>query len=53
MLSFVALPTIMPVTAANMNYAGPLVLAVAVLAVCDWVLSGRKRFKLPEVPVVY
>ena len=51
--SFVALPTIMPVTAANMDYAGPLTLAVALIAVGDWVASGRRRFKLPEVPVVY
>lgn len=48
-LCFVALPTIMPVSASNMNYAGPLVLAVAVIAICDWVVSGRKRFKLPEI----
>ena len=52
-LCFVALPTIMPVTAANMNYAGPLVLAVAVISIGDWWISGRRRFKLPEVPVVY
>ena len=51
-LSFVALPTLMPVSAANMNYAGPLVLAVALIAICDWVISGRKRFKLPENPAV-
>ncbi|KAK4502131.1 hypothetical protein PRZ48_005554 [Zasmidium cellare] len=47
-LSFVALPTILPVTGNNMNYAGPLVLAVAIIAVTDWVVSGRKRFILPE-----
>jgi len=52
-LSFVALPTIMPVSASNMNYAGPLVLAVALLALGDWAVSGRKRFKIPEVPVVF
>ncbi|KAF2718173.1 amino acid transporter [Polychaeton citri CBS 116435] len=52
-LSFVALPTILPVTASNMNYAGPLVLAVMIIALVDWVVSGRKRFLLPEVPVVY
>ena len=51
-LSFVALPTLIPVSASNMNYAGPLVLAVALIAVCDWVISGRKRFKLPETPKV-
>ena len=46
-LSFVALPTIKPVTAANMNYAGPLVLAVIIIALADWVISGRKRFRVP------
>lgn len=52
-LSFVALPTIMLVSASNMNYAGSLVLAMAMLALGDWVVSGRKRFKIPNVPVVF
>lgn len=51
-LSFVALPTLIPVSASNMNYAGPLVLAVALIAICDWFISGRTRFKLPETPIV-
>ena len=51
-LSFVALPTIMPVSATTMNYAGPLVLAVMIIALGDWVISGRNRFKLPEAPFV-
>jgi len=46
-LSFVALPVIKPVTAANMNYAGPLVLAVIVVALTDWCITGRKRFQVP------
>jgi choline transport protein len=46
-LSFIPLPTIMPVTALNMNYAGPLVLAVIVLALGDWFISGRFRFQIP------
>jgi len=46
-LSFVPLPTIMPVTAVNMNYAGPLVLAVILLALGDWFISGRFRFQIP------
>ena len=51
-LSFVALPTIMPVNASTMNYAGPLVLAVAIIAASDWFISGRKRFRLPEASAV-
>ena len=46
-LSFVALPTIRPTTSVNMNYAGPLLLAVIVIAVSDWFLSGRRRFQVP------
>ena len=52
-LCFVALPTVMPVSASNMNYAGPLVLAVAIIAVCDWIVSGRKRFELPATKRTY
>lgn len=43
---FAALPTALPVTAANMNYAGPLVLAVILVAAADWRVSGRRRFSL-------
>jgi choline transport protein len=46
-LSFIPLPTIMPVTALNMNYAGPIVLAIILMAITDWVLSGRFRFNIP------
>jgi len=46
-LSFVVLPPSRPVTAATMNYAGPLVLAVIALAVIDWIISGYRRFKVP------
>ncbi|OCK78966.1 amino acid transporter [Lepidopterella palustris CBS 459.81] len=42
-------PTILPVTGNNMNYAGPLVGAVILGALCDWVISGRKRFQVPVV----
>jgi amino acid transporter len=45
--TFLPFPTILPVTAANMNYAGPLMGAVIVIALADWVFSGRKRFEVP------
>jgi choline transport protein len=51
-LCFIALPTILPVTADNMNYAGPLVLAVIILALSDWVISGRRRFDVPVSPAL-
>ncbi|ETS75560.1 hypothetical protein PFICI_12504 [Pestalotiopsis fici W106-1] len=47
-LSFAALPTVLPVSSENMNYAGPLVLAVMLAAGADWFVSGRRRFELPE-----
>jgi amino acid transporter len=46
-LIFLPFPTIIPVTTTNMNYAGPLVAAIIVMALCDWVISGRKRFDVP------
>lgn len=40
-------PTELPVTAGNMNYAGPILLAVIIGAVLDWFISGHKRFDFP------
>jgi len=53
-LCFIPLPTILPATALNMIYAGPLVLAVILLAVillalAHWVFSGRFRFQIPAL----
>ncbi len=50
-LFFVTLSTIMLVFAINMNYASSLVLVVAMLALVDWVVSGKKRFKIPNILV--
>lgn len=40
-------PTELPVTGSNMNYAGPILLAVIIGAVADWFISGYKRFDFP------
>jgi len=40
---FLPFPPDVPVTAANMNYGGPVIL----FAIFDWLISGRKRFKGP------
>lgn len=42
------LPTFMPVTAANMNWAGPIMMAVICIAVSQWFMGGNRRFVLPE-----
>jgi choline transport protein len=44
---FLPFPPIVPVTAANMNYGGPVMAAVILFALLDWVISGRKRWKGP------
>lgn len=44
-------PTMYPVTAENMNYAGPITIAVILLALLDWFTSGKKRFKIPNQDV--
>lgn len=55
MLIFLPFPPYMPVTAANMNYAGPILGFVLLFALSDWFVSGRKRFQVPvdNAPVNY
>ncbi|KAH8898932.1 amino acid transporter [Thozetella sp. PMI_491] len=52
-LCFAALPTILPTTAENMNYAGPLILAVMIGAIVDWFVAGRLRFRITEVTDIW
>ena len=40
-------PVELPVTGTNMNYAGPVFVAILIGALADWVISGRKRFQVP------
>ena len=44
---WIPFPTELPVTASNMNYAGPILLIVIFGAIADWVISGHKRFRFP------
>lgn len=46
-LIWMPLPTFLPVSSANMNYAGPILGAVIFGALLDWCISGRSRFKIP------
>lgn len=44
---FVPFPTQIPVTAANMNWSGPVFLGVCLLLLVDWVFRARKTFVGP------
>lgn len=44
---FAPFPVMFPVTAANMNYAGPVFLGVALLLCIDWLVRGKDRFRGP------
>lgn len=37
-----------PVDAQNMNWAGPITLAVILLALLDYFTGGKTRFKVPS-----
>ncbi len=49
-VTWMPFPQFLPVTAKNMNYAGPLLGAVLIGALADWFLNGRKRFQIPLMP---
>jgi choline transport protein len=40
-------PQILPVTRDNMNYSGPIFLAVLLGALAHWLFRARKTFKIP------
>jgi choline transport protein len=44
---FVPFPTEIPVTAANMNWSGPVFIGVCLLLVLDWVFRARKSYVGP------
>jgi choline transport protein len=48
---FLPFPSFVPVTAATMNYGGPIMGFVILFALADWFISGRKRFQVPVHPV--
>ena len=49
-ITWMPFPTELPVTGSNMNYAGPILGAVLVIAMADYAISGRKRFTVPVAP---
>ncbi|KAK0383891.1 hypothetical protein NLU13_7983 [Sarocladium strictum] len=46
--AFLVLPTVMPVTAQNMNYASVILGGVLILVTIDWIFRGRKAYNGPK-----
>lgn len=44
-------PSKLPVTASNMNWAGPIVGFVIIFCIFDWFVRGRHQFAVPTVQV--
>ncbi|OAG37287.1 hypothetical protein AYO21_08472 [Fonsecaea monophora] len=49
---FLPIPSTLPVTASNMNYAGPIFLFVFFFAIALWFLRARKHWPGPNVAVI-
>lgn len=47
---FLPFPTVRSVTPLTMNYAGPVMLGVVLVALADWCMGGWKRFRIVTVP---
>ncbi|KAK3718215.1 hypothetical protein LTR37_005330 [Vermiconidia calcicola] len=46
-IMFLPFPPTLPVTAVNVNYAGPVLGAVLVFALVEWCVNGRRRWTGP------
>jgi choline transport protein len=49
MIIWLPFPTFLPVTATNMNYAGPMWVGCCLLAIADYWVTGKNRFQIPKV----
>ena len=47
LIIFLPFPTILPVTAQNMNYASVVFIGVILFSMVDWLVRGRKRYTGP------
>jgi hypothetical protein len=46
---FLPFPATLPVTAENMNYAGPVLGFVMLFACVDWIVRGRHKWEGPKM----
>ncbi|PYH87820.1 GABA permease [Aspergillus ellipticus CBS 707.79] len=49
---FLPFPSAVPVTGANMNYAGPVLGFVMLFAIGDWIVRGRHKWNGPNIEYV-
>lgn len=49
---FLPFPSTVPVTAENMNYCGPVMVFVLMVAVALWFIKGRKRWTGPNLTIL-
>lgn len=52
MLVFLPFPSTLPVTGANMNWAGPLMVLVLALAAGLWFLRANKHWQGPNITII-
>lgn len=44
---FIPFPAVRPVTNLTMNYASPIFVGALLIAAVDWLIRGRKKFRVP------
>lgn len=49
---FLPFPSTVPVTAANMNYCGPVMVFVAIVTVALWYIRGKKHWAGPNITIL-
>jgi len=49
-LIWIPFPVVLPVTRDTMNYSGPIMGAIIIGGLLDWIFSARKRFQVPVAP---
>lgn len=52
LIIFLPFPTILPVTALNMNWAAPIFVVVMIFAISSWFVKGRVTFVGPIKEVI-
>ena len=50
---FLPFPETLPVTGVNMNYCGPIFVAIFVVAISTWYLYARKNWAGPNAAIVH
>lgn len=52
MIVFLPFPSTLPVTGANMNYAGPVMVFVLVVAISLWYIRAKRHWQGPNITII-